>query len=139
MSRINKSLEYKVEYRHEGERVAAQILECEGHVIVCRNFHVRFAEIDLITYRGEMIHFIEVKSYKNSDFVHPLETLTGHKIQKMRLAAKVFLSGYDSFVSGKTTVKISQEIIPDIVALQPSFDLVWVRDSGNFEYFSELF
>ena len=127
-------------FRNEGERRGAEILSRLGHVLVCHNYHVRFAEIDLITICGDFVHYVEVKNFTCSTAVHPLETLTGHKIKKMRLASACFVRDCEQMsllLKAKNTV--SKELIPYIVSLQPSFDLLWVKKDEDFEYFQSLF
>ena len=111
-----------------------------GHRILCHNFHAGFAEIDLISLRSAGIHYIEVKNYVSANRIHPLETLTGHKINKMRQASKVFCQSYMDYVCQKNKQKsLDKNIIIDIVALDPSFDLIWVKSDTLFEYFPGVF
>ena len=45
-----------------GEDEACAYLKNQGFEIVERNFHSKFGEIDIVAKRGEILHFIEVKS-----------------------------------------------------------------------------
>ena len=127
-------------YRHRGEMLAADFLREKGHSIICHNFHVKFAEIDLVTLENDKIHFIEVKNYAINGRMHPLEMITGHKMNKMRQASRIFYREYLNYSCEKNNHPDGAEkIIIDIVALQPSFDLLWVKDDDTFEYFCELF
>jgi Holliday junction resolvase-like predicted endonuclease len=128
------------EYRHRGEMLAANFLRIQGHEIICHNFHAKFAEIDLITFENDVIHFIEVKNHAKNGILHPLELLTRPKRNKMRQASKVFYREYIDY-SRKlhSPNKEFKEIIIDIVAFQPSYDLIWVSDDHTFEYFCGVF
>ncbi len=45
-----------------GEDAACAYLKKQGFEIIERNFHSKFGEIDIVAKRGEILHFIEVKS-----------------------------------------------------------------------------
>ncbi len=45
-----------------GEDKACNWLKKQGFEILERNFHSKFGEIDIIAKKGEILHFIEVKS-----------------------------------------------------------------------------
>lgn len=45
-----------------GEDEACAYLKNQGFEIIERNFHSKFGEIDIVAKRGEILHFIEVKS-----------------------------------------------------------------------------
>ena len=45
-----------------GEDVACKYLQNRGFEVIERNFHSKFGEIDIVAKRGEILHFIEVKS-----------------------------------------------------------------------------
>ena len=120
--------------------MASVYLEENGHLVLCHNFHAKFAEIDLITVENDKLHFIEVKNYSRDSLLHPLEVITRHKMNKMRRAAKVFFREYSNHTKKMDESEIETgKIIIDIVSLQPCFDLLWVRDDQTFEYFRELF
>ncbi len=45
-----------------GEDAACKYLQNQGFELIERNFHSKFGEIDIVAKRGEILHFIEVKS-----------------------------------------------------------------------------
>lgn len=45
-----------------GEDIAAQHLEQAGYTIIARRFSIDGIETDIVARRGEMLHFVEVKS-----------------------------------------------------------------------------
>ncbi|MBP7283259.1 MAG: YraN family protein [Leptospiraceae bacterium] len=73
----------------EGEDLACQYLESEGHEVVCRNFRNRLGEIDIISKKHDFIFFIEVK-YWETNLITPLEVFTKKKIGIMRKLAEYF-------------------------------------------------
>ena len=73
------------------EEVALQFLLKKGLELIDRNFHTRFAEIDLIMKDGRHLVFIEVKYRKSISFGHPAESVTPRKISRIRKAASLYL------------------------------------------------
>ncbi|TGJ99105.1 YraN family protein [Leptospira semungkisensis] len=80
-----------------GEELAKDYLTKNGHQILARNFRTRTAEIDIITLRENVLHFIEVKHWTQREEFDPLEIFTPQKIRKMRTAAKHYLEKDVSF------------------------------------------
>ncbi|MFC1770280.1 YraN family protein [Candidatus Margulisiibacteriota bacterium] len=81
-----------------GEEAAAKYLIKKGFQILARNFHSRYGEIDLIVQeKPDEIVFVEVKTYKRNSFIHPLESITQKKIDRMEKTAESYLiaKGFD--------------------------------------------
>ena len=67
---------------NQNETLATHYLEQEGFVILERNFFARkLGEIDIISSRDDVLHFIEVKSGK-ADF-DPVYNITPSKLRKI--------------------------------------------------------
>lgn len=49
----------------DGENEAALFLEKKGYRILARNFRCRTGEVDIVCEAGELILFVEVKSWRN--------------------------------------------------------------------------
>ena len=79
-----------------GEDRAAEYLVRNGYVILKRNFHSRFGEIDIIAEKNNTICFVEVKTRKKSSYVMPGEAVTAGKQRKIILTAEFYLSSYNS-------------------------------------------
>ncbi len=45
-----------------GEKVACEFLESKGHRVVTTNYRKKYGEVDIITLRKGIVHFVEVKS-----------------------------------------------------------------------------
>ena len=76
----------------EGEQEAVEYLESKGYAIVKRNFHFgKAAELDIIALDGNVLVFVEVKTRLNDKYGDPLFSITPHKQNKMRLAARGYL------------------------------------------------
>lgn len=64
----------------KAEDIACRFLKEAGFEILDRNFYSRFGEIDIVAYKDNTIHFIEVKSSKKYD---PIYYITPKKMQKI--------------------------------------------------------
>lgn len=69
------------------EDMAADYLRNNHFQILERNYHCRQGEIDIIAQKNHMIHFIEVKYRKSSDYGYALETVDKKKQQKIKRTA----------------------------------------------------
>ncbi len=75
-----------------GEEYASKHLEQNGYKIICRNYKVKTAEIDIIASDGDCLCFIEVKTRKNKTFGMASEAVDFRKRGKLILGARCFLS-----------------------------------------------
>ena len=99
-----------------------EFLKEKGYEIIDRNFYTRFGEIDIIAKKGDVLHFIEVRSAGTSFLSHPVESITEKKKRHFVKSIQLYLkqSGWRG----------------DYRA-----DLVTVVFSGNdvrFDYFSDF-
>jgi len=84
------------------------------------------SEFDLITGMGQdEIHFTEVKSW-NNPMIHPVLSISFRKKEKLRRLAEYFIAHY----SGKQSISD----LPDVF-----FDLIWIKESKETEYFERIF
>ena len=75
----------------KSEDLATEFLEQEGFMILERNYFARkLGEIDIIAKRGEVLHFIEVKSGKSESF-DPIYNITPSKLRKVINSAHYYL------------------------------------------------
>ena len=74
-----------------GEDKAVEFLIKNNYQIVTRNFYSRFGEIDIIAKKGEVLHFIEVKSGNN---FQPIYNVTYSKLQKIIKTLNLYLKKY---------------------------------------------
>ena len=73
------------------EDLALRFLQKHNMILLERNFRSRFGEIDLIMQQNNTIIFVEVRSRKNSAFLHPAETIDYSKKNKIRRTSQVFM------------------------------------------------
>ena len=101
----------------KGEQAAADWLTARGHEIVARNWRTRYCEIDIVSVKGEVLYFTEVKYRKNDDFGDGLAAITAKKQRQMRFAAELFLAGKPE-CSGMAAKLLAASISGDPPAVQ---------------------
>lgn len=102
-----------------GEQCAADYLSGKGYAILCRNYHCRYGEIDMIAADAEYIVFVEVKTRAKHSYGAPSEAVDRRKRKKLILTAYDYLGKHPA-------------------DLQPRFDVVEVVTAavGNFSSIS---
>ena len=75
-----------------GEDAVCAELEKRGHTIICRNFHKRCGEIDIISKTDSFIVFTEVKTRKYNSLISGLEAVNSAKQRKIILTADAYLT-----------------------------------------------
>jgi len=75
----------------KGERLARENLKNKGYQILQQNYRNRYAEIDLIAKKGNILVFIEVRTKKGELFGSPEETLNQKKLKKLWLNASAYV------------------------------------------------
>ena len=71
------------------ESRAVSFLEDLGYLVVDRNFYSRFGEIDIITKKDDVLHFVEVKS--GEEYEDAIANITPSKLQKIIKTAHVYM------------------------------------------------
>jgi len=77
--------------RH-AEVLAWRHLQRHGHTLIAHNYHCRLGEIDLITQAQHILVFTEVRWRTSRHYGGATGSITPAKIQRIRLAARFFLS-----------------------------------------------
>ncbi len=75
----------------EAEDAACDFLQTRGLKLLQRNFRVSGGEIDLIMSDGAVVVFVEVRARQHSDFMHPAESITARKRQRLIHAGTRYL------------------------------------------------
>jgi putative endonuclease len=73
-----------------GEGQASSYLEKNGYKIIERNWHTKYAEIDIVALDGDCLVIVEVKSRFGSNFDTPEEAMTTWKIHSLTRAAELY-------------------------------------------------
>ena len=101
----------------KGEQAVADWLAADGHEIIARNWRTRYCEIDIVSVKGEVLYFTEVKYRKNDDFGDGLAAITAKKQRQMRFAAELFLAGKPE-CSGMAAKLLAASVSGDPPAIQ---------------------
>jgi putative endonuclease len=107
-----------------GEQQAIDYLVARGFVMVERNFHTPYGEIDLIVKRADDLVFVEVKTRSSDTFGWPELALTRQKRAHLLNAALYYLQQHPDF-EGNWRV--------DVIAIRHSREkgspeLVWIEN-----------
>ena len=81
----------KREIGDTGEVIAAKYLESHGYVIIERNYHSRYGEIDIIAAKGEYLIFVEVKYRKSNLYGEPSAAVDYRKQEKIKKTALQYI------------------------------------------------
>ena len=106
----------------KGEQAAADWLTARGHEIVARNWRTRYCEIDIVSVKGEVLYFTEVKYRKNDDFGDGLAAITAKKQRQMRFAVELFLAGKPEY-SGMAAKLLAASVSGDPPAVQAAVEV----------------
>lgn len=75
----------------KGEEIASAYLENKGFSILCRNWHFRHKEVDIIATLNKEIIFVEVKTRWFQSLVKPLDSVGKKKQRDIIEAANGFI------------------------------------------------
>ena len=80
----------------KSENLVSSYLENKGYKILARNYYCHMGEIDIISQKGNVICFVEVKSLSSKWSPEELSKMVGLKKQhKIRLTAVDYLNNVD--------------------------------------------
>ncbi len=77
-----------------GEDYTVKFLEKKGCQILSRNFRIKGGEIDIIARKGDIIHFVEVKTRKPDPYETGEEAIRPEKIAHIVKTAKFYIHRY---------------------------------------------
>lgn len=77
-----------------GELLAASWLQDKGFAILHRNWRYSYYEVDIIAEKGGILHFIEIKTRRNTKFGEPEESVSKKKIQHLMTAGEEYQYQY---------------------------------------------
>ncbi|MBX9705060.1 MAG: YraN family protein [Gammaproteobacteria bacterium] len=73
------------------EQVACDYLQAQGLTLICRNYHCRYGEIDLVMKSSNELVFVEVRSRAPQDFGRAVESITEEKKRRIIRTAECYL------------------------------------------------
>ena len=74
-----------------GEDGVSEWLQRRGFRVLCRNYHSRYGEVDIIAADDYYILFVEVKTRAERHLVSPLEAVTVKKQRRLIQTARLYL------------------------------------------------
>ena len=77
------------------EERAAKYLQDEGHHLVEKNYYCYRGEIDLITFDGDFLVFVEVKKRGRGSYLTPEESITSKKKERLIKCSKRWIMDND--------------------------------------------
>lgn len=107
-----------------GENFTVPFLLKHGCEILERNFTVRGGEIDIIAKKGNVIHFVEVKSRKQNSLTSAQSAVTKNKRSNIIRAAREYIARNDidcTCVFDVATVEINYESVTGFNYIQRAF------------------
>ncbi len=82
----------KRRFGNRGEDLVCMFLMKRGHRIVCRNYLRRVGEIDIVSVRGDVVHFTEVKTVsRETENFPPENQVNWKKMLHMKRAIDLFV------------------------------------------------
>lgn len=79
----------------QGQQIAENFLQAQGHEILHRNYHTAYGEIDLITMHNGYVVFVEVKARGTTNYGYPREAVGRKKQMHIIKSAMVFIADFD--------------------------------------------
>lgn len=110
-----------------GEELACKYLTERGHTVIERNWRSGHLEIDIISVDADGIHFVEVKTRRESIQAPPQENVDRRKQEKIIKAAGAFLK------SGRGRSFKGRDCQFDIIAV------TFIEDHMRIEYFPQAY
>lgn len=107
-----------------GEDFTAEYLKRNGCEILCRNFTIKGGEIDIIAKKGDLIHFVEVKSRMKKPLVPGESAITKSKIKHIVKTANVYIQRYEtdcSCIFDVAVVEVENGAVTDFKYFQRAF------------------
>lgn len=72
------------------ETVASEELVRRGHEIIERNWKTKYCEIDIVSRKGDVVYFTEVKHRRNGKSGDGIAAITPKKLNQMKFAARFY-------------------------------------------------
>lgn len=81
----------KRQFGNIGENVACMFLEKHGFTVVERNYLKKWGEIDIMARKGEVMHFVEVKSVTRETGYRAEENLHPGKLRRLARVMQTYM------------------------------------------------
>ncbi|MCJ7696321.1 MAG: YraN family protein [Anaerolineaceae bacterium] len=84
-------MNYQKKFGAWGENVALDYLLNLDYLLIEKNYHTRYGEIDIVVLKDNIIYFIEVKTRSSDEFGLPEDSISNTKREKLLSSALLFL------------------------------------------------
>lgn len=74
-----------------GENIAREYLEKKGYNIIEQNYKTKYAEIDLVAKKDDVLIFVEVRSKTGEQFGSPEDTINREKKRRLKMNSKGYV------------------------------------------------
>jgi putative endonuclease len=101
-----------------GEDLAAEYLQKQGFKILQRNFHTRWAELDIIAIEQDTLVFVEVKTRTNSKFGLSREAVSPFKLRTLIRSAQLYQTKFPNLPPSSRIDLVAIDIIDDKVSIE---------------------
>ncbi len=81
----------------KGEDLACCWLEKQGFRILHRNWKYSYFELDVIAEKGDVLHFVEVKTRTTDTYGYPEESVVPRKLERLMNAGEAYLEQYSQW------------------------------------------
>ena len=85
---------YHLQTGRQGEDLAVDWLQQQGYHIRHRNWKHSYYELDIVAEKNGTLHFVEVKTRRNTRFGHPEEGVTKKKIARLYEAGAAYQEAF---------------------------------------------
>ena len=121
MTNKNKT---NIEKGIHGENVATDYLLQNGHTVIERNWRYKKFEIDIITTKEDILHFIEVKTRTTNQFGNPEESISTVKMNALKKGAEQYLlqnTQWKNIQFDVISIKLQNQIVEEIFLIEDVF------------------
>ena len=96
-----------------GEALTAETLAQQGYILLARNVHTPYGELDLVMRQGESIVFVEVKTRSTPAYGLPEESITRRKQEHLLHAAQHYLQVHPELAGDRRVDVVAIRRLPD--------------------------
>ncbi len=107
-----------------GEDFTVEFLKSKGCEILDRNFTIKGGEIDIVAKKGNLVHFVEVKSRKKDPLTSASSAITQKKINLIVKTAREYYIRKDldcNCIFDIALVEVDNGVVTDFSYIQRAF------------------
>ena len=122
MNKLSQLFKKKPAHLQKGEvaeEAAKQYLKSQGLILLERNYHSRFGEIDLIMQDANTLVFVEVRYRKNTNYGGAASSIGHQKQQRIRKTAMTYLQKHGCNHPARF----------DVIAIEGDMKVSWIKQA----------